>query len=75
MGEAWINRDDELPRRGQDIWCYDAMFGGVIAWTVTCEPAKMDGDISHWMPRVGMLNKPTRPTDGKVHAKGFPKDE
>ena len=68
MDKEWIRVEDDLPRRGQDIWCYDSMFGHVIAWTVVCEPERMDGDISHWMPRSGTFNKPSPPADGKVHA-------
>lgn len=68
----WYAIHDELPRRGQDVWLYDSMFGTVTAWTVVCTPDRIDGDISHWMPRKGMA-KPKPPADASVHANGFPK--
>lgn len=71
MHEQWTAIHDDLPRRGQDVWVYDSMFGSVTAWTVVCQPDRIDGDISHWMPR-NSVTKPKPPIDGKVHAKGFP---
>jgi hypothetical protein len=72
MTEQWIAMHDDLPERGQNVWMYDSMFGTVIAWTVMCSPDRIDGDISHWMPRKG-TTKPKPPVDGKVHAAGFSK--
>ena len=65
--DEWISIHDELPRRGQDVWVYDSMFGNVIAWTVVCEPSKIDGDISHWMPRKGG-KKPNKPNDALIYS-------
>lgn len=72
MTDEWTKRDDELPRRGQSVWVYDAMFGDIIATTVVCNPEDMDGDITHWMPRTSTV-KPKPPINGKVHARGYPK--
>jgi hypothetical protein len=70
----WIDIHEELPVKGQAVWLYDAMFGNVDATTVMCDPSRIDGDYTHWMPRKSST-KPKPPIDGKVHATGFSKEE
>lgn len=70
----WIDIDEELPRKGQAVWLYDAMIGSVDSYTVMCDPSKIDGDYTHWMPRKSST-KPKAPIEGKVHAAGVSKEE
>lgn len=60
MSRDWIQMEDELPKRGQAVWVYDSMMGVIISWTVVCSPDRIDGDISHWMPRTDNI-KPRPP--------------
>ena len=39
-----------------------------------CDPSRIDGDYSHWMPRKSST-KPKAPIEGKVHAAGVSKEE
>ncbi len=64
----WVRIEESLPRRGQDVWLYDSMFGTVTAWTIMCDPRDIDADFSHWQPRDCGV-KPSPPVDGKVHAR------
>lgn len=68
----WHRRTVCHPTKGQAVWLYDSMFGMVIPWTVVGDPAKMDGDFTHWAVRDPRDFKPEPPADAKVHAKGYP---
>lgn len=74
MNDQWISIREELPKRGQSVWLYDAMLGTVDSSTIMCDPSRIDGDYSHWMPRKSST-KPKAPIEGKVHAAGVSKEE
>lgn len=65
----WVRMEARRPAHGQFIWLFDSMFGMVTPWIVTGDPAQIDGDWSHWMPREKDDSvKPDPPADAKIHA-------
>lgn len=68
----WIDISDDLPERGQHVWLYDSMFGSVDSAIIAFDPQLLDGDFTHWQPKLG-YPKPAPPVDGKVHAAGYPR--